>query len=205
MRAWQLAAGAAAMMTTHVALAAPVSLVPVGLGGSADTGGVLGVTAQPGTRIAPNFRLRLGVSAPVAITGQRTIDPMKTRRIATMLDFYPDAESGLRLSAGMRMLSKRGRAAWSPYKASQPNALLYAPATAGKFPVRNNISQTAPTMTVGWTTRLSDTAVFGLEAGTIMEHGGTRRSSATIAQPRLKTAEWSRVDPVAQIAFAMKF
>jgi hypothetical protein len=48
-------------------------------------------------------------------------------------------------------------------------------------------------------------AVFGLEAGTIMEHGGSRASAATIAQPQLRTNSWSRVDPVAQVAFALKF
>ncbi len=154
MRAWQLAAVTAAMMTTHVAPAAGEALVPAGLGSGADTGGVLGVTAQPGTRLSRNFRLRVDFTTPTLLVGEQAlVTAPRTRRIGTMLDFYPRSESGLRLSAGMRLLSKRGRATWNPYKASQPDSLIYTPATASQLPIRNNIAHSAPAMTLGWTGR----------------------------------------------------
>jgi hypothetical protein len=206
MRAWQLAAFAAATMTAHVAPAASEALVPVGLGSSADTGGVLGVTAQPGTRLSRNFRLRIDYITPTLLTGQQLLaNAPRPRRLGTMMDFYPEAESGLRVSAGLRFLSKRGRPTWNPYKASQPGSLIYTPAAASKMPIRNNIAKTAPAMTIGWTGHVSENATFGLEAGTIMEHGGARHSAAAISQPSLKTAQWTRTDPVAQVAFALKF
>jgi hypothetical protein len=205
MRVWQIAAAMAAMMTTHVVPAAAETLVPAGLGGGADTGGVLGVTAQPGTHIYKNFWLRVSDLPPVRIANQALSNQApRVRRVATMLDFYPDAESGFHLSAGMRLLSKRGRGLGS-FKTAQASSLIYAPALSSRLPMKNNISRTAPAATVGWTTQLSSMAAFGLEAGTIMEHGGARNSAAAIAQPHLKTAAWSRIDPVAQVAFALKF
>ena len=206
MRRWQIAPVLAAMVTAHVAPVAAEALVPAGLGGGMDTGGVLGVTAQPGTRLSSRFRLRVGEMAPVAVPGMQTIAAApRPRRIATMVDFYPAPESGFRVSAGMRILSKRGRQSFALYKATQPGSAIYAPAMAAKLPLRNNITQTAPAATLGWTRRLSDKAVFGIEAGTIMEHGRGRKTAVAIANPDQRPAEWSRIDPVAQVAFAMKF
>jgi hypothetical protein len=196
----------AAMMTTHVVPAAAETLVPAGLGSGADTGGVLGVTAQPGTHIYKNFWLRVNDLTPVRLTNQALLNQApRVRRVATMLDFYPDSESGFHLSAGMRLLSKRGRQGFGAFKSEATSSLIYTPSYSSRLPMKNNIARTAPAATLGWTTQLSKVAVFGLEAGTIMEHGGARNSAAMIAQPQLKTAAWSRIDPVAQVAFALKF
>jgi hypothetical protein len=206
MRVWQIAAAMAAMMTTHVVPAAAETLAPAGLGGGADTGGVLGVTAQPGTHIYKNFWLRVSDLAPANLNGQPLPNRgARMRRVASMIDFYPDNESGFHLSAGMRLLSKRWRQGSGSMKGLQSSNLIYTPSFSSRLPMKTNIARVAPAATLGWTTKLSEMAVFGLEAGTIMEHGGARNSAAAIAQPRLRTAAWSRVDPVAQVAFALKF
>ena len=207
MRAWHSAAVAVAMMATHVAPAAGEALVSAGLGSSGDAwGGVPAAIAQSGAQLSRAIRLRFdGLVQPQDVSAASVVAPPRTRRIGTMLDVYPAADTGLRISAGMRFLSRRARHGWAPDKESRPGALLYAPALAAKLPIRNNIAHAAPAVTLGWITHLSDLAVFGIEAGTIMERGSVRHSSAAIAQQQLRTAQWSRTDPVAQVAFGMKF
>jgi hypothetical protein len=205
MRAWQLAAVTAAMMTTHVVPAAAETLVPAGLDSSAGTGGVLGVTGQPGTLFS-KMHLRISDLSPVAFfRGQSPDTKPHMRRVGRMIDFYPDADSGLHLSAGMHILSRRGRGTFSPDRDTSADALIYSPAMEGRMAMRNNIGRVAPAATVGWTTHLSKMAMFGVEAGTVMAHGGMNRSAAAIAQPLLRAAAWSRVNPVAQASFGLKF
>ena len=206
MRVWQLAAIAAATMTAHGVPAAAEAPALSGLSSDEGLGGVLGVTAQSGKPLSRNFRLRVEYSLPVLPGNTQLLrGKARPRRVATMLDFYPEADSGLHLSAGIRFLSKLGRQVWNPYRASQANALIYSPALVGRLPDRTNIARNAPAMTMGWTRTVSNVATFGIEAGTIFEHGGASRTSGSIADARLGTARWSRIDPVAQVAFALKF
>lgn len=204
MRVWQLAAGVAAMMTAHGVPAAAEAPALSGLSDAGGLGGIPGVTAQPGQPLSRNFRLRVEYTLPM-LPGVAQSVRARPRRVATMLDYYPRADSGLRVSAGIRFLSKLGRQAWNPYRQSQVGALIYAPAAAGRMPDRANIARNAPAVTTGWSTAISSLATFGVEAGTIFEHGGASRTMASIADPQRKTARWSRIDPVAQVAFALKF
>ncbi len=206
MRAWQLAAVLAATMTTHVAPATAETLVPAGLGGGTDTGGVLGVTAQPGTPFRTSLLGRLGELSPVVLFAKaKALDPAPhLRRVGRMMDFYPDADIGLHFSAGMQVL-RRWRGGFAPDRDTSTSALIYSPAFAGRMPMRTNINRVAPAATVGWTSHLSSMAVFGIEAGTVMQHGGMNRSAAAIAQPLLRTAAWSGINPTARASFALKF
>lgn len=207
MRAWQLAAVAAAMMTTHVVPAAAETLVPAGLDSGADTGGVLGVTGQPGTLFS-KIHVRIADLSPV-IFFRGSAQPLESRprlkRVGRMIDFYPDADSGLHFSAGMHVLVRRAKNVFSPDRDTSAMALIYSPAMTGRLTPRNNISRVAPAATAGWTTHLSKMAMFGLEAGVMMQHGGADRSAFAIAQPMTRAAAWSRMNPVAQASFGLKF
>lgn len=209
MRAFRRAACAAAIIMAHMAPTAAEVPASAGLAPALDTGGILGVSAQTGTRLSSTLRLRINGFGPDMkwnAVGQQGLAPAtRPRRVATMIDLYPVADSGLRLSAGMRFLARRGRASWTPHKGSLPGNILYAPALAAIMPVRSNVSRTAPAMTFGWTTKLSEAAKFGLEAGTLFEHGGAARSTDRIAQPGRGDRAWSRIDPIAQVALALSF
>jgi hypothetical protein len=205
MRAWQLAALAAAMMTTHVVPAAAETLVPAGLDSGADTGGVLGVTGQPGTLFS-RMHVRISDLSPLAFFNGRTLDPRThLRRVGRMVDFYPDADNGLHFSGGLHVLMRRGKNVFSPDRDTSPMALIYAPAMASRLTPRNNIGRVAPAATMGWTTHLTKLAMLGFEAGAMMQHGGADRSALGLAQPALRAAAWSRVNPVAQASFGLKF
>lgn len=205
MRVWQLAAVAVAMMTTHVAPATAETLVPAGLDSGADTGGVLGVTGQPGTFLS-KMHVRISDLSPVAFFNGQSINAKPhLRRVGRMIDFYPDADSGLHFSTGMHVLMRRGKNIFSPDRDMSATALIYAPAMTGRLTPRNNINRVAPAATAGWTTHLSKMAMLGLEAGVMMQHGGADRSAFAIAQPMMRAAAWSQINPVAQASFALKF
>lgn len=203
MRTWRFAAGAAAMIMTHAAPAWAEAVVPTGLSGIADAGGVLGVTAQPGTQLAHNFRLR------VAMAASSPIDPASDRlprphRIGSMIDYYPAGVSGLHFSAGVRALSNRIRGASNAFL-SPADSALYTPKAGGPLVNHSGLRKASPAATLGWTTAFSPTAVLGFEAGTMMQHGNARATRAGIADPQLAGGSWTRMEPVAQVAFAMKF
>lgn len=206
MRAGQLAAVMAAVMMAHGIPAAGAAPVSAGLD-TASGMDILGVSAQPGLRLADTLRLRLTAPIMMAEPGQKQlVDAQpRPRRIASMLDYYPQGGGGFHVSAGMRLLAKKGRVGWSPSRGGRPGSLLYAPAMIATMPDRNNLARTAPAATVGWTAAVAGMATFGIEAGVIQEHGRTRTTMVSIAQPRLASSGWSRIDPVAQVAFAFKF
>ena len=203
MRAWQLAVGATAMMMTHVAPAAAEALAPTGLSGVADAGGVLGVTAQPGTQFAHNFRLRVATAAVTSIDPASDRLPRPTR-IGSMVDYYLDGASGLHFSAGVRALSKRIRGASNSFL-SPADSALYAPRAGGPLVNHSGLRKASPAATLGWTTAFSSNAALGFEAGTMMQHGSGHATRIGIADPQLAGASWTRVEPVAQVAFAMRF
>ena len=191
-------------MMAHGTPAAGAASVSTGLDAASGID-ILGVSAQPGFRLADTFRLRLTAPSAEEPSQKQMVDAQpRPRRLASMLDYYPQG-GGFHISAGMRMISRKGRSGWSPLKGSKPGSLLYTPTMGATMPDRNNLARTAPAATVGWTAAVADQATFGIEAGVIQEHGRTRTTMATIAQPRLASSGWSRVDPVAQVAFAFKF
>ncbi|WP_404713992.1 hypothetical protein [Sphingomonas sp. MMS24-J13] len=193
------------MMTTHVVPAAAETLVPAGLDGGADTGGVLGVTGQPGTLFS-RMHVRISDLSPVAFfNGQSISAKPHLRRVGRMIDFYPEADNGLHFSAGMHVLVRRGKNTFSPDRDASVTALIYAPAMISRLTPRNNINRVAPAATAGWTTHLTKMAMVGLEAGVLMQHGGADRTAFAIAQPMIRAAAWSRINPVAQASFALKF
>jgi hypothetical protein len=205
MRVWQLAAVTAAMMTTHVVPAAAETLVPAGLDSGTDTGGVLGVTGQPGTLFS-KMHVRISDVSPIAFfNGQPIGAKPHLRRVGRMIDFYPDADNGLHLSAGMHVLVRRAKSVFSPDRETSSTALIYSPAITGRLTPHNNINRVAPAATAGWTTHLTKMAMLGFEAGLMMQHGGADRSAFSIAQPMVRAAAWSRVNPVAQASFGLKF
>ena len=160
MRTWRFAAGAAAMIMTHAAPAWAEAVVPTGLSGIADAGGVLGVTAQPGTQLAHNFRLR------VAMAASSPIDPASDRlprphRIGSMIDYYPAGVSGLHFSAGVRALSNRIRGASNAFL-SPADSALYTPKAGGPLVNHSGLRKASPAATLGWTTAFSPTDTMPL-------------------------------------------
>lgn len=202
MRAWQIVVGATALMMTHGAPAAAEALVPTGLGDIADAGGVLGVIAQPGTQFAQDFRLRLELAAaPLIGASERLPHP---HRIGAMVDYYLDGASGLHFSAGFRSLSKRIRSASNNFL-SPASSLLYSPRMGGALINHSGLRRTSPAATLGWTTAFSPTAVLGFEAGTMMQHGSAHANRSGIADQQFAGGSWTKIAPVAQVAFAMRF
>jgi hypothetical protein len=194
MRVWRLAAGAVAMILTHVAPASGEASVPAGLGGGTDAGGVPGGAVQSGSFLDATYR---NPSTPVGLTGDRK---PKLRRLGSMMDYYPSADGeGLHFSAGFRTLARKGRGAFNPFRPARPNMLIYTPAVVNTLPISSGVKRNSPAFSMGWNRAVDSRAMIGFEAGTTMDHGGGRNLGLS-PSPR-----WSRVDPVAQASFALRF
>jgi hypothetical protein len=145
---------------------------------------------------APRFRIQADVSEPALALGRGRTPGV--RQLASLVDYYPIEETGLRLSAGLRAPGKRRGLATAPRR----DAAIYVPPTIAAMPYRTDTKRRQAAVTVGWTMPIADGAVVGVEAGTRIERGDGRPTGASIAQPARAAGSWTRLNPVAQIGFA---
>ncbi|UAK24964.1 hypothetical protein [Sphingomonas nostoxanthinifaciens] len=192
MRVWQLAAIAVATMTTHVVPASAEVQAPAGQGGASE-GGAFAFTALSGPQPYDQLDLRAEVK-PVSIEPKP-----KLRRIASMVDLLSDEDLGLHLSAGVRKMFRRGFGTFNPFAATRATSLIYSPAMAGLLPLRAPVRRNAPAVAVGWMRNISAHALIGFDAGTTFDRGIDQAVAA------LGNRRWSRIDPVAQASFALRF
>jgi hypothetical protein len=156
------------------------------------------VGAAPASDLARLDELRLRRLTDPGTDLPRARDTLKPKRVGAMLDYFVD-ESGLRLSAGLRSAAKRKLS-----KGVKVSSLIYSPAQVGAMPYRANFKRQEAAITLGWSLPVAAGAVLGVEAGTALANNNGRTTSASIAQPRLSSGSWSRLDAVAQVALAFK-
>lgn len=153
------------------------------------------------TRFSPAFAARTDM-----LTTSTSADPfgdpsgaMRHRFASSMIDYYPLAHSGLRISAGVRMFQTTNFLR-DAERATQ--GLLYNPHLLGSgAQARTGFAKKTPAVTVGYTTTFRK-ATFGFEAGSLLG-----RANANL--PRAFEAVGYRMhgslNPIANVVFGLSF
>ena len=206
-----IVAAVAAMAFSNVVSAADVPQTPAGLVDGIEGVGEapLELADRPGFRLSKSFRLRVGVSDRLdAVTHGATparvmlLDKSRARRFASMLDFYPVADNGFHLSAGMRKLPRPARRAGAGFIGASAFDLAGLSSTLA-LGARSTIARKSPTVMAGWSGMVAKEMQIGFSAGAAEEHGKAFAGGAGFTPGSAK--RWSRVGEVAQVNLAMRF
>lgn len=151
-------------------------------------------------RLSPEFRVRADlVTSTAGNDPLRDPDgPMQHRFASSMIDYYPLAGSGLRLSAGMKFFAV---ANFLRDAEKATGGLLYAPRLPGSGSgVRTGFNRHTPAATLGYTGGFKN-AVFGFEMGTLIGNANANlpRSYAALGDRR------GGINPIANLMFGLKF
>lgn len=164
---------------------------------------------ESATRISDNFRIRLDsglVTSPAKSDGGQA-SRLRKRFSSSMIDYYPMGD-GFHVSLGGRLDNRtKGQR-----NGALANGLLYAPkATRGRNG-SSGFKRFSPAMTAGFGETIGKNMTIGLEGGALIARGdpamrefvrfahiGSRNDS------RFNMGGGSRINPVAQVAFALKF
>ena len=152
--------------------------------------------------IGGGARIRTDV---LTISAQRDpfVDPqgaMRHRFASSMIDFYPIAGSGLRLSGGLRFLAVTN---FLRDAEQATRGLLLCPQHpgGGTGTVNTGFARHTPAATVGYSEHIGR-AVFGFEMGSLL---GTANSNLPQSFSRASNRQTGGINPVASLAFALKF
>ena len=214
-RAMRVALGAA------VIAASIVSAPALADGGAARRGDVplpsttinlIGMGTQSGVAIVPNFRLRLDSGIIPAErhrieTQGSEQSALRKRFSSSMIDYYPLGE-GFRLSLGGR-LDNRNKGARSA--GGLANTLLYAPKAMRGRNGMQSFKKFSPAMTAGFGESIGKNMTIGFEAGALIARNDPMtREFVRFARmgsrndQRFDIGGGSRINPVAQVSFAIK-
>lgn len=173
---------------------------------------LIGAGVQPGAAIGQNFRLRVD-SGLVQATARHAdaqgsdTTTLRKRFSSSMIDYYPLGQ-GFRLSIGGR-LDNRNKGARTANGLTE--TLLYMPkATRGRNQSKS-FKRFSPAMTAGFGQSIGKDITVGIEAGALLARNDpATREFVRFARmgsrndQRFNMGGGSRINPVAQVSFAIK-
>lgn len=152
-------------------------------------------------KLAPDFRIRTDLlTTSTSLNPLRDpTGPMQHRFASSMIDYYPLAGSGLRLSAGMRFFQV---ANFLKDAEKATAGLLYNPRLPGSgAAVRTGFNRHTPAATVGYTSTFKN-ALVGLEVGSLIGHAN---ANLPRAMDRLSNRSRGGMNPIANVVFGLRF